>query len=75
MTYTPHKENLLLWLTTAHSYIVYLNGPDMRNYFLLKGNIYTAITRNFLLEGARFGYDIKNGGWDILDVFPIRHFD
>jgi hypothetical protein len=30
---------------------------------------------NFLLEGVRFGYDMRNGGWDILDVFPIRHFD
>ena len=30
---------------------------------------------NFLLEGVRLGYDMKNGGWDILSVFPIRHFD
>ena len=30
---------------------------------------------NFLSEGVRFGSDTKNGGWDILSVFPIRHFD
>ena len=34
------------------------------------------ITRNyFLSEGVRFGSDTKNGGWDILSVFPIRQFD
>ena len=30
---------------------------------------------NFLSEGVRFGSDTKTGGWDILDVFPIRQFD
>ena len=30
---------------------------------------------NFLSEGVRFGSDTKTGGWDILEVFPIRQFD
>ena len=30
---------------------------------------------NFLSEWYRCGSDTKNGGWDILSVFPIRHFN
>ena len=36
---------------------------------------YRVAQPNFLSEGVRFGSDTKNGGWDILSVFPIRHFD
>ena len=48
----------------------------MRNNFLSEGTQpILAVRPNFLSEGVRFGSETKTGGWDILDVFPIRQFD
>ena len=43
--------------------------------FLLAAADVCLIVGNFLSEGVRFGSNTKTGGWDILCVFPIRHFD
>ena len=34
-----------------------------------------AVAANLLSEWCSSGADMRNGGWDILSVFPICHFD
>ena len=43
-----------------------LNGPNGPKKILQP---------NLLSEWRSSGADTRKGGWDILDVFPIRHLD